>query len=147
MADPRDPGLAAKLLGKANDMRVRGRGALAEIAGLFGGEGQDLSSQAGMHRVVSRNLTQDLGQVLPPQMSANLADTAGLGNETLSGGLQALLGNPVMSETGFDWGDVASNRGGQDAAMKELRTHPPLGAQLLRPITDPVERVLTRIQR
>lgn len=124
-------GLAARLLGKANDLRVRGRGALAEIGGLYGGEGQHPATQAGMHRSVSRSLTNQLGSFLPPHIAANLADAVGLGNETLSGGLQGLLGNPVMSETGFDWADVASNRQGQDEALQGLEAHPSLGARLM----------------
>lgn len=125
------PSVWQRALAAVNRGRVAGRQRLYDLIELHNGTNQPLATQQGLHQEASRALTHHLGQVFPPQVSANLADLAGIGNEAISGGIQVAGGHPWESETGFDPADIAENRVGQDKGMKELQANPPLLARAI----------------
>jgi hypothetical protein len=93
---------------------------LARKADLLGGAASDADAKKILHEQGNYNLTKKLANVVPPDLAANLADAAYLGNETFTGTLSKLLGKPFFSDYGFRWKDVAINRRGQDRAVNEL---------------------------
>ena len=125
MANMPLPGTGARLINAIHRGRVAGRQKLADAINFYGGAGQDKSTQEGLHRGASRNLVRLFGQAMNPEAAATMADLSGLGNEALSGSLQALIGEPFFSPKGFDWQDVAQNRSAQDEEVARLRAAPP----------------------
>jgi hypothetical protein len=110
-----------------NNARVKAKDTIGEAIVDFAGPDHDPGndSASSLHTAVSRDLTSGLGRILPPTIASNVSDLAGLGNETLSGVLQKLISRPFQSAQGFDWGDVQSNRTGQDQGIRELENNPP----------------------
>lgn len=98
----------------------KARNWVARQADLLGGAGSDASAKEILHGQGNYNLTKKLGKVLPPDLAANAADLAYLGNETFTGMLSKALGKPFFGDYGFRWKDVAINRRGQDRAVSEL---------------------------
>lgn len=115
-------GIRQAVAGVREESYPKARNAVAEALLQPGGKGTHQTAKDYFHRKGSYALTKRLGSVLPPQVAANLADSAYLGNEAVTGVLAKLAGQPYFSDYGFRWGDVALNRQGQDEAVKELET-------------------------
>lgn len=125
MANMPPPGAGTRLINALHRGRVAGRQKLYDAINFYGGAGQHKATQEGLHRNASKNLTQLFGQAMSPEAAATMSDLAGLGNEAVSGGLQALAGEPFFSSKGFDWQDIAQNRSAQDEEVARLRASPP----------------------
>lgn len=112
-----------KLYDPINRARVNWRQKLADVADYVGGHNQsipDIGADKALHQATSRNLTGGLGKLLPPMLSANISDAAGLANESASGALQKATGRDFFSPNGFDFEDVANNRRGQELGMQDI---------------------------
>jgi hypothetical protein len=97
------------------------RNSFAKTALDLGGASSGPEAKELLHEGGNYALTKKLhGVGVPAQLAANTSDLAFLGNEAFTGTLAALTGRPFFSDYGFRWGDVATNRRGQDRALTDI---------------------------
>ena len=116
---------------RLNEERAQWRDAIAFLIANPGEGAEGDRGASSIHQVYAKDMTGNLGQVLPASVAGSAVDTTGIGNEALSGMLTWLAGKGYYGPKGYDQSDIDANRRGIAPVVAGLQSRGDPGYQTL----------------